>query len=80
MENLHLRQNPQVDEGFSLKRETCRSSDVEAVATTKGVRLSLKRDPSRSSEIQGQFWGLSQVNFGALVSLCIKHGYDTVTH
>ncbi|KAF1884383.1 hypothetical protein Lal_00014351 [Lupinus albus] len=36
--------------GFSLKRETCHSSDVEAVATTKGVGLSLKRDPSRSSE------------------------------
>ncbi|KAF1863276.1 hypothetical protein Lal_00031361 [Lupinus albus] len=46
--------------GFSLKRETCRSSDVEAVATTKGVGLSLRRDPSRSSEIQGQFWGLFQ--------------------
>ncbi|KAF1876632.1 hypothetical protein Lal_00030045 [Lupinus albus] len=62
MVNLHLRQNPRVDEGFSLKRDTCRSSDVEAVSTTKMVGFSLKRDPwrssetPRSSEIQGHFW------------------------
>ncbi|KAF1864571.1 hypothetical protein Lal_00043212, partial [Lupinus albus] len=76
MVNLHLRQNPRVDEGFSLKRDTCRSSDVEAVATTKMVGFSLKRDPSRSSEtpgaqarpprsseIQGHFWGLFSRKF-----------------
>ncbi|KAF1866385.1 hypothetical protein Lal_00024395 [Lupinus albus] len=45
MENLHLRQNPRVDEGFSLKRDTCRSSDVEAVATTKTFG-------SRSSDVE----------------------------
>ncbi|KAF1868123.1 hypothetical protein Lal_00018639 [Lupinus albus] len=63
MENLHLRQNPRVDEGFSLKRETCRSSDIKAVAATKWLgsrssekpvaqarNLSLKRESCRSSE------------------------------
>ncbi|KAE9590849.1 hypothetical protein Lalb_Chr20g0111961 [Lupinus albus] len=38
-----VRQNPRVDEGFSLKRETCRSSDVEAVFVSKWLG-------SRSSE------------------------------
>ncbi|KAF1883364.1 hypothetical protein Lal_00042254 [Lupinus albus] len=40
------------DEGFSLKRDTYRSSDVEAVATTKNVWFSLKRDSSRSSDVE----------------------------